>query len=500
MAAGLSVSDVVNVQIVLTPTPAALRNFGVLQLIGASNVIDTTSRVRNYSSLDEVAADFPLTSPEYLAADLFFSQKPQPTTLNIGRWAKADTHGQLNGAILNSAQQAQLITTLQGVTNGSIRLTIDGTVRNITGLNFSSVTNLNGAASLINAQLTGGTIVWAPDSFERFIVTSASTGTNSTVGYAAGTGTGTDLSTMLGLTQASGASVPINGITAETPVAAMQALTSASLLVGGSYGFVFADTSITDQQHIACAAFAEAANPVIIYGVTTQEAAAMDPTQTTDLASQMKALGFSRTFVQYSSFNPYAVASVFGRAFTVDFTANNSTITLMWKNLPGVQAETLNETQAATLKAKNANVYVNYANGTAIEQNGVMASGMWFDVIYGTDWLQNDAQTDVFNLFYTSSTKVPQTNSGVHLIVTTLSAAFQDGVNNGLIAPGVWNADGFGSLQEGQMLPTGYYIYAPDINSQSETVRATRVAPTLQCAIKLGGAIHAANVIINVNQ
>ena len=68
------------------------------------------------------------------------------------------------------------------------------------------------------------------------------------------------------------------------------------------------------------------------------------------------------------------------------------------------------------------------------------------------------------------------------------------------MAPGRWNADGFGALEQGEMLTTGYYIYAPAIEDQDQSEREQRKAPVLQCAVKLAGAIHFADVVINVNR
>lgn len=500
MAQGLAVSDVVDVTINMTPQPVALRNFGILLIAGPTDVIDTGERIRQYSTLAEVAADFGNTAPEYLAADLFFSQSPQPSVLDIGRWAKTATSGILKGAILSAAQQSALLTTLQGITSGGLRVTIDGQVRTVTGLNFSGITNLNGAAALINGALTGGTCTFAPDSNTRFVIKSTTTGANSTVSYAQSPGTGTDISGSLGLTQATGASAPVNGSAAETPLAATQAFDSGASIFSAWYGLMFADASVTDPQHLAVAGYIEGAAQTHIYGVTTQEPAAIDGTQVTDIGSQLKSLNYKRSFVQYSSSSPYAAASAFGRAFTVDFSANNSTITLKFKQEPGVIAETLTESQAAALKAKNINVFVNYNNDTAIIQEGVMANGFFFDEVHGTDWLQNNIQTSLYNALYSNSTKIPQTDAGINILSTAVEAALYDGVNNGLIAPGQWNAPGFGQLKQGQTLPKGYYVYAPAIASQNQADRAARKAPTLQCAIKLAGAVHFANVQVNVNR
>jgi hypothetical protein len=78
--------------------------------------------------------------------------------------------------------------------------------------------------------------------------------------------------------------------------------------------------------------------------------------------------------------------------------------------------------------------------------------------------------------------------------------SLQQGVINGMIAPGQWNASGFGQIVYGQMLPLGYYVWAPLVESQPQAIREQRIAPTIQCAIKLAGAVHFANVIVNVNR
>ena len=129
-----------------------------------------------------------------------------------------------------------------------------------------------------------------------------------------------------------------------------------------------------------------------------------------------------------------------------------------------------------------------------------MANGYFFDEIQGTDWLQNYIQTAVYNLLYTSNTKIPQTDAGINLILTTVSQCLDQAVTNGLVAPGVWNAAGFGALQQGQTLTKGYYVYAPPVATQSQADREARKAPVIQCAIKLAGAVHFADVIINVNR
>lgn len=489
----LAVSGVVNVQIVMSPKAAATRDFGALLILGASNVIDTNERIRRYSTLDAVAVDFGTTAPEYLAANLFFSQSPQPSVLYIGRWAKTASSARLNGGALSVAQQA--LANFTAVTTGSMKITVDGTVKTLSALNFSGAANLNAVAAIVTTALAGATCVWNSN-YSRFEITSPTTGATSTLTYASATGSGTDVSALLGLVTGV-ASAPVNGIIAETLLSCVTTMANQS---NDWYGLKVADTAPTDADLLGVAAFIEGASPSRIFGSTTQAALALDPTSTTDLAYKLKAGNYKRSFCQYSSSSPYAAASIFGRAFTVNFQGNNTTITLKFKQEPGITAESLNATQAAALKAKNCNVFVNYNNDTAIIQEGVMANGYFFDEVHGLDWLQNDLQTAVYNLLYTSTTKIPQTNQGVNRIVTTINERLEQAVTNGLVAPGQWNGPAFGALTSGQYLSTGYYSYAPPVASQSQADREARKAPVIQSAIKLAGAVHFVDVIVNVNR
>jgi hypothetical protein len=285
--------------------------------------------------------------------------------------------------------------------------------------------------------------------------------------------------------------------TGETPLAAAQACVNAA---SDWYGMAMVDPAITTQQHIDVSAYIEGLGLPRLYGITTQEAAVKDITATTDIASQIKALARRRTMMQYSSTNPYAVVSAMARELAVDFSASRSAITMKFKQQPGVVGEALQYSEAQTLKAKLCNVYAKYNNGTTIFQEGVTSDKSFIDEVHGLDWLQNNAQTRVFNLFYQSNGKIAQTDEGLNQIAVEVEAAMDDGVRAGLIAPGIWNADGFGELSRGQFLPKGYYLFVPEMATQNQADREARIAPTIQVAVKLAGAVHKAYVIINVNR
>lgn len=379
MAQGLPVSNVVNVDVIMSPTAATGRNFGSLLILGTSTVIPVSERIRLYTGSEEIGADFGEDSPEYAAALVYFSQSPQPTQVYVGRWAKT----------LATAESGSVETLAQAIT---------------AVLQFTN---------------------W--------------------------------------------------------------------------YGLGIADDEdLTAAEITATAAAIQASNLSRVFAVTSDDSGIIDSASTTDIASTLKAAGYGRTFVQYSTKSKYAALSAFGRAFTVNFTGNNTTITLKFKTEPGVTYETLTSSQAAAVDAKNANVYVYYANDTAILQQGVMANGDFFDERHGLDWLQNYVQTNLFNLLYTSTTKIPQTEAGITRLLSNVEQSLDQAVSNGLVAAGVWNGGDIGQITAGDTLTKGYYVYAQPLSSQAQADREARKSPLIQAAIKLAGAIHYADVQINV--
>jgi hypothetical protein len=465
MPQGLSVSRIVDVDVSFAPVAAPAANFNLLLIMGDSDVVDTGEAIRSYNDLLAVADDFGTTAPEYLAAALFFSQIPQPSQLMIGRWARTATKGLIAGGFLSNTEQ--LISAWTGVTNGGFHIAVDGATApgaNVTGLNFSGATNLNGVAAIIQTgvQAVGGalaavTVLWTGD---QFVIKSGTTGTTSAIAPLTAPTAGTDISAQLKMT-ATTFERAVTGIAAETPVAGVVRLDGR-----GWYGLMFAASTMpTDSQRIAIAAYIEGAADKHIYGITSNAANILDSASTADLCSQLALADYTRTFVQYSLQNLYAVASWFGRAFTVEFEGSNTTLTMKFKKEPGVTHEVISATQADTLIAKRCNVYAIYNNGASITQEGVMSGLAYFDEIHGLDWLANSIQTEIFNVLY-QSPKIPQTDQGVHVLVTAAEGRLAQSVNNGLTAPG----------------------------------REQRIAPLILISEKLAGAIHFSDVLINVNR
>lgn len=308
-------------------------------------------------------------------------------------------------------------------------------------------------------------------------------------------GSGVSIATISNLITGNGAYVA-NGVAAETALAAVTIMDN--LFSSLWYAMVIPSGSAADQ--VAVSAYINADTVPHFFGVTSQDATELVVGQATSLGYQLKQQAADDTIWQYSSTDPYAVVSALARILTTNWNGTNTAITLMYKQEPGVVPETLTITQVNALEANNGNVFVSYNNQTSILEKGICPSGQFVDTIIGLDWLASFIQTNLFNVLYGSTNKIPQTDAGNAILAASIESSCSQAVNNGLLAPGVWNATGFGQLVIGQVLAKGFYVYAPPIILQNAADRAARKSVPFQIAAKLAGAIHTADVIINVNQ
>ncbi|MFM0044123.1 DUF3383 family protein [Paraburkholderia sediminicola] len=390
------------------------------------------------------------------------------------------------------------VTFVTSLTTGNqvlIGATLAATLANtVTFLNGSSDVNISKATYSVNQAGTALQIVYKTAGTAGNALTIAASVATPSGATLAG-GSGTDISVLLGMTSVSSGAYVANGINAESAV-------SAASLFDNQFGQQWYGLTVpqaADSDHLALAAFIESTTNKHFYGVTTQEAGVLTAVSTTDIAAQLQALGFNKTCTQYSSNSAYAVNSLLGRQLTVNYAGNNTVITLQFKQEPGVAPETINATQISALEGKNCNVFVAYNNGTAIIEPAVVASGQYIDTIVGLDAFVIDVQTALYNALYTSTTKIPQTDPGMHILATTIEGICQRYVNNGLFAPGTWTTGGFGTLNQGDFLPKGFYVYQPPVASQTQASRAARKSVPFQIAAKLAGAVHSANFAVSVN-
>lgn len=500
--ARLAVASVIQVAVSLSIQAAQAQNLSTMLYLSTDPLfIDPLERYRIYQGYTQVTNDTSPASTAGLAAQAYFGQSPSPQQIIIGRWCNVNFAGGLKGATGVSASKT--IAQWQAVTAGAFGVSIDGgSVTQITGLNFAAVQDYNGVAAVIDAALSGADCAYNA-SFDRFEFIShlASGVTTSGLSFlTAPTGGGTDISGSY--TLCSSAAAPAAYLYGGGPAeSAASVIATFDNLIGRKFYAASAGPSATDQNVLDFNASINAMNNKHVYVHTTQDAAAMGAVNidTTSLAYNLHRLAYDRSFIQYSSQSAYAAISSFARLLTVDYTGSNTAITLMFKQDPGIAPENINATQAANLKAKGCNMFAEYDNDTAILQYGMMSSGVFADQIAAADAVATTLQTTLYNAVYTSTTKIPQTDPGMHQLYVRSAAVCSQFVTNGVSAPGVWEGAAFGTLNYGDFMPTGFYIYQGAVADQSVADRAARKATLQQVAIKLAGAVHEIDVAVTIN-
>lgn len=502
MVQALPVGRLIQVGVTLTPAGARSQSLSQLLCLSILSTIDQSERYRTYSSLSDVGVDFGTNTDEYIVAQRWFGQKPQPHSIMFGRWCKTQAIGGIKGSPISATSSNLNVATWQAITAGSFAYQVDGgTLANVTGLNFSTALDLNGVAAIIGTAITASATCKWDAARRRFVIESRTLGTTSSISTLSAAGSGTDISGRLNMQTANmlQGGYQYQGIAAEGQGTVYNYFDSNF----GQQWYGLVSTACNDANANGFAQSVEASTNKHIYCYTSLDATILlSPTiDTTSIAVQLQALGITRTMLQYSSTDKYAGVAALSKLLSVDYGGNNSVIDLMYKGEVLVVPENLNTTQVNNLEGKGCNVFVQYDNGTAIFEPGQMPlPGLFADQITDTDALAVAVMTRLYNVLYTNPKKLPQTDPGVHVLVTNIEDVCTQFVTNGTLAPGQWNSAGFGALSEGDNLPKGFYVFAPLVANQDPALRAARISPSLQCAVKLAGSIHDVVLSIVVNQ
>jgi hypothetical protein len=480
----IPLSNIVAVGITISPTPTPLRGFGKLLFVTDAEPTDETftleERVRTYPNLDAVLEDWDVSSEVYKAAVPYFT--PRATNFMVGRASATETAASLTGG------PAGALVDLQAITAGGFTITIDGTAYQLAGIDLSGAADLDEVALEVEQVLQGlGASTASIDVVGGvFVVTSGTVGAGSEVSFAAADIGG--LALELGLTEPAGATQTLAQV-AETPADALAVITN----INPTYYGIVLDRQWRDNLSviIGVADFAQGSQRVFFN--TTNDSASLT-TATGDILTALKAGNYSRTLSNYSSeehADEYPSAAVAGRAFIVNFEGVNTTITLFLKTLPGISTETLTLTQKQNLEAKNGNAVVEIG-GNNVYSDSRMADGTWFDTIHGIDWLQNRIETDVFNRLYTTTTKVPYSDTGVSMIYQALEGALRQAITNGLGAPG--------TTAEGEYLPLGYSISYVPVSQVSQADKGNRHYAGMSFKLVGAGALHSITISGQFNE
>lgn len=482
MASTLPLSDIVDISVNVGPVAAVRTNFNLGLIVGKSNIIPTDTRVRVYSKLTDMTADeWTGNEPEYLTAQIYFSQSPQPGNVAIGRWQVPETAVAAVTACRNANSEWYACTVC-----GASASDIHEVAQYIEAASPSSVYFY----TTHDEEVISGTVGNIMDTLSKNSVHRTlgqySTNNVKTVGYeVGGAGAATDIHSGTANefqiavdgdeTNHTATLTLTNCTTGDKTAAEMQKQINA--IGGTTYSNVTVEYSV-DHYVITSPNYGEGSEIRITNGTSN------------DIAAELK-IGAANGATDIDGTTTYveAAAAIMGYAMGANTQTSNSAYTLFAKLEIGITAETLKGTELTKIKSYNGNAYVNRGSVYNLFENGVMHDGTFFDEVLNIDMLTNALQVAVLNTFIDQS-KVPQSDDGMQTLETALTTPLENAVKIGFIAPGIWNSASVLSVKTGDILTTGYKILADSVSSQSQADREARKAPPVYVLIKTAGAFH----------
>lgn len=487
----LPISNVINVSV--TGTPSGLTEFNINSLaLFTTETPSNSDEFRTYQSAQQVEEDFGTSAVTTAMANNIFAQSPNILS-GGGRLVVIPMQAAVSattGDVVTDDISAN-IANFQSVTDGEVRIVLNGSNRDVIGLDFSSVNDLQDVADIIQRKIPDVKITATATTIT---FTSKKVGASSDVTLASVGGAGTDISAAAYLNAA--ASTPTSGAdaTGETLVDAIARTTDAVAYAGVITNLDMQDavvattsTAIQAQDRIFVHHFASTED---IAGIcTTIQAAAQDKT---------RCLVYTTGGVAGANLMKAAYA---GRAFSVNTRGSLTAITMNLKQLANVVPDTgINQTIYDTADAAGADLYVNYQGAPSVYSTG---GNDYFDNVYMDLALKFALETAGFNYLRQTNTKIPQTETGMNGLKAAYAAVMERFVTSGYIGTGLtWNSsETFGNpeLFRENITNKGYYIYSLPIAQQDSVERENRIAPLVQIAAKRAGAIHGGDVQVVVN-
>lgn len=385
---------------------------------------------------------------------------------------------------------------LYNVTDGAMTLVMNGATVNLYGLNFAtygSSLTLNGVVQILTAAIGSNGLVEV--SGQSIVISTNQKGEGVTIGYASSASSITDLSAILALTQSTAAS-RIDGYTPGGLVSEAALIQTAARCAGRSVFAWTLDRQYRDTQDQKDFADWAEAQDQAYFSACTNSVQAYNTADTTNIGFYAHNKGYIKTSVMYHN-NPqvYPDVSYAALALSVNYALENSTLTMKFKQLTGIETVPLTETQLSSLKARRINTYVSMGNSSSVVREGVQSADSWFtDSHVNLSNYKEELQVEVFNVFMRNK-KVKYTSAGQDLLVSAAAKINNRYIRNGTFADReeetTDNETGYTTLPACTITPAPIY-------SATTSERANRVAPPIAIVAYEAGAFHSVAIDVTV--
>lgn len=385
---------------------------------------------------------------------------------------------------------------LYNVTDGAMTLDMNGVTLNLHGLNFAtygSSLTLNEVVQILTAAIGSSGLV--ETSGQSIVISTSQQGADVTIGYAPSASSITDLSAILALTQSTAAS-RIDGYTPGGLVSEVTLIQTAARCAGRSVFAWTLDRQYRDTQDQKDFADWAEAQDQAYFSACTNSVQAYNTADTTNIGFYAHNKGYIKTSVMYHN-NPqvYPDVSYAALALSVNYALENSTLTMKFKQLTGIETVPLTETQLSSLKARRINTYVSMGNSSSVVREGVQSADSWFtDSHVNLSNYKEELQVEVFNVFMRNK-KVKYTSAGQDLLVSAAAKINNRYIRNGTFADReeetTDNETGYTTLPACTITPAPIY-------SATTSERANRVAPPIAIVAYEAGAFHSVAIDVTV--
>lgn len=433
----MPIDDIVHITISKESQTVSRASFATILIAGYHTNWGAQEFIREYNASTAlstlVTEGFSTSSPIYVAAQKITSQNPRPAKFKIAKLSTSWT------------QSVRLVPTVasSAVFNG----TVNGLAWTFTSDADATLAEIcTGIAAAITA-LAGVTATGASGTHVDITTDAAASLVNVVKGTGGGVYNFVDLT-------------PATNLAAE--------LAALRLLDDSWYGLVLDNNS--EPRILAAASYVETIQALLL--TNSSDSRILNPADSTDIASQLKALSYARTaLIYHPDYNSFAGAAWLAAVLPYD--AGGATFA--FKRLPGVAVPRLSATAESAIAQKFSNFYVSVA-GVPGTRWGVTASGEYIDTTICIDWLHARWGERLFGLL-SSVPKLPYTDASVVKVKAEVGAVNGIAVRQGILAD--------------DPAPT---VTAPKVADVDPNLRAGRRLPDVEVMGRLAGAIHEIDV------
>lgn len=446
-----------------------------------------------FSSASAVSALFGPEAEETKFAQQYFTgvqnQQSTPKSLVIARRVDEAVAAWIRGGKLGVT-----LAKLKAVTDGALKITVDGVEKTATAVDLSGATSLSAVAQTVATAITGVTGSYDSNT-NSFTFTSSTTGADSTIGHASAGDSGTDLSAMLGLTQAGGA-VLSQGAAAMTEKANLDAVCEVTRNWVG-----FTTLWQGDLEEIeALAAWADVYDDFVYFPWSSDEKLTNALTASSSPLAQI----VDKYDVVAPLYSPdwRLAAMAMACGASIAWTRTQGMKTWFAKYASGIAPNVLDEASADALEANRINFVGKYATRNDNFQffnRGTLSSDYYgfVDVLYGSIFLRSAIQTSCMSGFK-SINRVPYNARGEALIRAWCQDPINRCLDSGVIDAGLelnesqqaqimqeLGDDGQDAIQA--IVSKGYWI---GVDLPDAAGRANREAPNVTILYAYAGAVQ----------